>query len=880
MNTWKFCRWLIVATLGEGLLLSLLHRFVYPLPDTSLAVSVLFWIVGALFVFGLSYVYCTSRLRDEDRQSIARLPLRLFLLRPLLWCAVAMSEALWFASEGAMPEDALYRIPGLSLSGSILLGAGLGLLLRREASRALQKDAIWHYAKTLHESLFFVSLVAASVAVLATRLTYHALLGITVVHLRRHLLIMPWVGILAGFIWLWALSYWTRHPRKFLERIASLSLEESITPLALGGRHGLPRFMTPAPMIVPEMVPLAPEASSVYRELQKLPSRLAFYSFGLWFASNAGTTLFQWYWFGSAFEDVLLMLILGSILAFCLSFYILVWHRFDASFGLRYLSLRFPITNEHKQPALRARIAVTFGGLLIFACLAALLSALSQFQRASIALLSQQSKARATDLARELRVSREREYARVLQQELRSPGEVALYMPTEGEPIVAGDLPREARIRELLVSREGSLTLNAESLVGGYVQIEEAGYAIFLIPREQVPGIERSLLILIIFFFVLTSACLGVVFALAKDLTSPLEELIQHTSRIAKGDMSRIPLAGSGEIGTLIFSFERMRSSLAETLIRIDELNTGLEDKVKARTAEVERKRQELEETLQQLKEAQGQLVQSEKMASLGFLVAGIAHDINNPINAIRNNLGPLEELSKELLSVVSLYQAAAKSFEEERDDAEELLAKAEAKVKALNYEEAQEDLARILRILQNGAERTAKIVASLKNFSRAGESRQRAVDLHYCLDETLELIGYHLRQKQITVKKDYGSLGVVSCDAGAINQVFMNLLSNAIDALKEQPNPTISIHTKQEGSWVVLDIQDNGPGIPKEILERIFEPFFTTKEGHGTGLGLSISRKIIVSHGGSIEVSSSPGDTRFSIRLPSENPERQSTMA
>jgi signal transduction histidine kinase len=869
-KTWQFSRWLLLAALWEGLLLGLLHRFVYPLPAGEALPGMLFWVLGGLFVFLGSNVYCRARLRLEARQATAQLPLRIFLLRPLLWLVVSMAWAVWFAQQGLLPQSALSRIPGLSLGGSILLGATLGLLLRREASIALQKDAIWHYAVTLHESLFFVSIILASLAVLASRLMYHALLGITVVHLQRHLLIMPWVGMSAGVIWLWALSYWTRHPRRFLAKISALSLEETTTSLTLGGRHGLPRFMTPAPMVVPEMVPLAPEASTTYASLQRLPGRLAFYSFGLWFLSNGGTTLFQWYWFGSSFEDVVLMLILGSILAFCLSFYILVWHRFDTNFGLRYLSLRFPISNEQrKQSPLRARIALAFGGLLSFACLAALLSALSQFNRASLALISDQGKARAADLAKQLSASYDIET--ILANEVRSPGEVAIFFSNSGATILKGDLSDAEQLRELMISDEGILDLNAENLVGGYAKLEGVGYAAFLFPERRVPGIERSLLILVAFFFVLTTACLGVVFALAKDLTSPLEELIKHTSRIAKGDLSRIPLAGSGEIGTLIFSFERMRSSLAETLIRIDELNAGLEDKVKARTTEVERKRQELEETLRQLKEAQAQLVQSEKMASLGFLVAGIAHDINNPINAIRNNLAPLEQISQELLQIVAAYQESARAFEEEREDAEGLMAKAEKLAKQLNYQETHDDLLRIIRILYNGAERTAKIVASLKNFSRTGEAKQKAVDLHHCLDETLELIGFHLRQGQIQIKRSYGTLGLISCDVGAINQVFMNLLSNAIDAMKDQPAPCISITTKLDGAWAIIEIEDNGVGIKPEMLSRIFEPFFTTKEGHGTGLGLSISRRIMTGHGGSLEVKSSPGSTTFSLRLPAK---------
>jgi len=268
-------------------------------------------------------------------------------------------------------------------------------------------------------------------------------------------------------------------------------------------------------------------------------------------------------------------------------------------------------------------------------------------------------------------------------------------------------------------------------------------------------------------------------------------------------------------------------------------LNARLEQRVHLRTVELEAANQDLAHAYADLKSTETQLVHTEKMASLGRLVAGVAHEINNPVSFIASNVTPLRR---------RLSQAAARA--------------PGAAQKALR--EAEE----ITDVMARGAERTAAIVKDLRTFSRLGEAARKPADLHEGIETSLRLLAPRWRER-ITVHRDYGELPLVECDPGALNQVFMNILANACDALASEGN--IWITTRASGQDVSVVIRDDGPGIPQDVLPRIFDPFFTTKDvGQGTGLGLAISHGVVVAHGGSIVVESTPGGgTTFRIVLP-----------
>jgi len=356
------------------------------------------------------------------------------------------------------------------------------------------------------------------------------------------------------------------------------------------------------------------------------------------------------------------------------------------------------------------------------------------------------------------------------------------------------------------------------------------------------------------------------------QVAKPLRQLTDASDQVSKGNFE-IDLDDTrrDELGDLASSFNSMTSQLKMSFIQLEAANAELEDRVEERT-------KELQSTLEEIRRTHTQMVQSEKMSSLGQLVAGVAHEINNPVNFIHGNLMHVQEYSRGLLHLIQLYQQdcpTPSSVTQERTE-------------EIDLAFIQEDLPKMLDSMKLGTDRIRQIVLSLRNFSRLDEADMKAVNIHDGIDSTLVILGNRLKARaerpEIEVIKDYGSLPDVECYVGQLNQVFMNILANAIDALEEfnfgrsfeeiQANPNqIKLCTSViDSGWVQIEISDNASGMPEETRQRIFDPFFTTKAvGKGTGMGMSISYQVITNkHGGKLACFSTLGQgTQFVIQIP-----------
>jgi signal transduction histidine kinase len=346
---------------------------------------------------------------------------------------------------------------------------------------------------------------------------------------------------------------------------------------------------------------------------------------------------------------------------------------------------------------------------------------------------------------------------------------------------------------------------------------------------------------------------LGLTWLVTSDTLRPLSTLELRSEEMARGELAR-PVSPSGEadeIGRLTVAFEEMRRALRDRLRSTESINVDLEREVRRRTDALEKRNVELADALDKLKRAQEDLLRSEKLASMGRLVAGIAHEINNPVNAVINSLDPLGEQLEELERSRSVQDTL-------------ILAK---------------DAKDMLSVIRRGAARTKAIVRALHNYSRGDEHQFRSVDLVRVVGDTLDLLRHQLRDINITL--DLPQTCQLQALSGQLDQVIMNIVVNAAQALESQSNQDgsstkdISIRVKQRSDEWCVTITDSGPGIPDHVLPKIFDPFFTTKVvGEGAGLGLSIVHGIVERHGGKLTVESSAGKgTTFTMILPMTQP-------
>ncbi len=363
-------------------------------------------------------------------------------------------------------------------------------------------------------------------------------------------------------------------------------------------------------------------------------------------------------------------------------------------------------------------------------------------------------------------------------------------------------------------------------------------YILIGAPKGEVQNVLKNLKVAFISIFLVVIALLFLTLLVTITwVLKPLNELVEAIQSFeASQGVVNIPVRSETEVGLLTRSFNQ------------------LSQKVFYARQELQKKVRELEEANKELKDTQARLVHSGKMVSLGQLVAGVAHELNNPIGFIYSNMGHLKDYSEKLIQLIGTAESDPKALVKLKEE--------------LEFDYIVQDLPKLILSCQDGARRTRDIVLGLRNFSRLEEAQLSEVDIHQSLDATLSLLGGETKNR-VHVRKSYGKIPNIKGYSTQINQVFMNLLSNAVQAI-DGPGQ-VWITTIAMGEKVQISIQDSGKGITSENLQHIFDPFFTTKPiGQGTGLGLSISYGIVHNHGGEIQVRSELGiGTEFNVVLP-----------
>jgi len=349
---------------------------------------------------------------------------------------------------------------------------------------------------------------------------------------------------------------------------------------------------------------------------------------------------------------------------------------------------------------------------------------------------------------------------------------------------------------------------------------------------------------------------------------------------IRSGDHAEIPVVVISGVGNERMAVDLLKRGASDYLTKADLLTSRVADAIQGaldrRAAEATRRREEqalrhrkeeLERSFRQLQENQGRLIQSEKMAGMGQLVAGVAHEINNPLSYVTNNIAVLDRDVRQIVALVASYHThLGDAIPPEIQAAEDAI--------DLDYTLANID--RLFRSTRQGLQRVGEIVAGLRDFSRLDEAEFKPVDPNEPVRMTLEMVRYQIRQKDIHLVVAIDPLPTVWCNPGRLNQVLLNLLVNAIQAVG--PGATITVRTRSlpESAEFQYEVADNGPGIPESIRDKIFDPFFTTKpQGVGTGLGLWIAYSIVQEHRGRIELATELGQgTTFTVTLPTHPPD------
>ncbi len=800
-------------------------------------------------------------------------PIRVLLLRTALWAGAAALTG-WFlhAYEG-WPLERVAEITSLAALHAYVVScvraAWWAQILGEVRGRLFASGSPLKRFDDSHFRRFMLVAMIVAGGVLAAQAAFaYYFVPITRAQYRQLETYLPIATVGALVVWSWLARVMTHDLRWYL---ASSRGDAWDSPRRDGGKDGKRSKKDPPP------------AAVIYRRAQALPYRLALMTICVWALVALGGALVERLHLGFDLDDVLILSIATLVLAIAGAIYEQIWHREVLRPLLAHLTQRYrvPVRSIAPSLSLRSKLMLSFGGVVLLACGMALLWGFVQYKNLATDAALRQADIGLhwlrSEVQTELQTGAREPSPALVRASLRrilgaSPDASAAvyYIDPAGELLAVGGGPMGAPkppwyVRELVQQPRNSLiAMHGAQLTGLSGQLTatwngqrfDLGAVAVFYPsyRGRGESMAQPLKDLLVFFLVLFGACAGIVVFTVAQFIAPIRRLEQRADAMARGELADpVVAAGEGdEIGRLTLALEEMRRALRDKLRSTEEVNLDLERAVQMRTADLARKNRELAEALDKLTRAQEQLVRSEKLASIGQLVAGIAHEINNPVNAIVNTVGPLEEA---IAGITSADQAT-------RD-------------------EAVADVRDMVRVVQRGAQRTKAIVSALHNYSRTDDENVVDFDIDRSIVDSLELLR-HLLKQNVTVVKHFGEVGRVRGHAGQINQVFMNLLTNAAQAVGGRDEAKITIETRGDATGVSVTIADDGPGIPAEVLPRIWDPFFTTKDvGEGTGLGLSIVHELVERHGGTIEVTTELGaGTKFTVRLPRVMPSGAKTVS
>lgn len=822
--------------------------------------AVLVWLVTVGAWLAPLYAAVAARRRGEkvSKELAARAyritlkgPIRILMLRTWLWAAAAALTG-WFLHEyEAWPLERVAEITALATVHAYVVScvraAWWAQILSEVRGRLFAVGSPLKRFDDSHFRRFLLVAMIVAGGILAAQAAFaYYFVPITKEQYLQLETYFPFATVLGLALWSLAARLLTRDLRRYLASSRGETTGE------------------------------VPPAAMIYRRAQALPYRFALLTIVVWFVVAAVGALVSRFHLGFDVDDTIILGIALLVLAIAGAIYEQLWHRDVLRPLLAHLTQRYRVPVRSIAPSLsmRSKLMLSFGGVVLLACGMAVLWGFVQYKNLATDAAQRQSEialnAMRSEVQTELGNAATPPTENAVRQSLRriagnapDASAVVYYLDDVGQILAVGGGPMGApkppwyvramiaRAGPGLIAMHGAeLTgLSASLSISWHDQRFELGAVAVFYPsyRGRGESMVRPLKELLVFFLVLFGACAGIVAFTVGQFMAPIRRLEQRADAMARGELADpVTAAGEGdEIGRLTLALEEMRRALRDKLRSTEEVNLDLERAVQMRTADLARKNRELADALDKLTRAQEQLVRSEKLASIGQLVAGIAHEINNPVNAIVNTVGPLEEAVSDIDS----------------DDADK-------------RGEAARDVRDMVRVVQRGAQRTKAIVSALHNYSRTDDENVVDFDIDRSIDDSLELLR-HLLKQNVTVVKKFGDVGRVRGHAGQVNQVFMNLLTNAAQALSSTEKATITIETTSEPGGVTVKIVDNGPGIPADVLPRIWDPFFTTKDvGEGTGLGLSIVHELVERHGGTIEVATKVGEgTTFTVRLPREIP-------